>query len=105
MSNERMTDAALADSLMSLASTFHPEHDSELIDLLEQSAAALRARPQAVPEVVAYRIVNHDSGTTVTTDGSLYEAAKAAGMRVDWLAVVGGIPGTLAASTAGEGKV
>lgn len=60
--------------------------------------AKIDAAEGDVPEVVAYRIVNHDSGTTITTDGLLYEAAKVAGMRVDWLAVVGGIPGTLAAS-------
>lgn len=51
--SERMTDAAMADALMSMASTFHQQHDSELIDLLEQSAAALRARPQAVAEDTA----------------------------------------------------
>jgi hypothetical protein len=56
------------------------------------------AKREAVAEVAAYRIVNPDSGTTITTDGALYEAAKAAGMRVDWLGVIGGIPGTLAAS-------
>lgn len=57
------------------------------------------AKPEPA-EVVAYRIVNPDSGATVTTDGELYECAKRAGMRVDWLGVVGGIEGKHGAAAA-----
>lgn len=66
----------------------------------EESLTTDAPAPAAVPDVVAYRIHWPYGEPDVTTDAGLYEYAKWAGHKVDWLGVVGGI----AAAQKKEGK-
>jgi len=53
-------------------------------------------------EVVAYRIHYPGGAKRLTEDGDVYEHEKRAGLKIDWLGVVGGIDAAILSATEGR---
>lgn len=80
-----------------------PADRTEEISSLEfqlTQATAAAAVPDDVAkdaaEVVAYRIHYPGGAKRLTEDGDVYEHEKRAGLKIDWLGVVGGIDAAIA---------